>query len=308
MGQSENEELYDVIFTGKLLPGFNETTITRYMAKMLGIDPFDVVDRLQAKKPFVLKSGLLYKDAEMLAGEFLRIGVVCSLLETIKKDKASFFDNVNNRLNSGIKSTKEFLDKSVDKVKDTIKRPKEEDLCDVIFTGRFIDGFEKVIAIISIAETLNVDPADISIQDDELIIVKSELSRKDVENLAPELLEIGGICDVHCKKNDVSLLNKVTDSLNSRLKTTKEFLGRGTEKVKDFAAESARLTKNTVNSGINIAQKYVSGNTIIEKAVDLGIQNLFFIAVIVKIPINEELKFNILTFLLDDLKQKWRSL
>ncbi|KJU82281.1 hypothetical protein MBAV_005526 [Candidatus Magnetobacterium bavaricum] len=303
-----NEELYDVIFTGKILDGFKEATIIRYMTKISGFDSFDIVSKLQAKKPFAVKSGLVIKDAEKLVREFSRIGAVCSLSVITQKDKASLFNKVTDGLNSGIRSTKEILGRSKSKVKDTIKRPKEEDLCDVIFTGRFIDGFEKVIAIINIAETLNVDPADISIQDDELIIVKSELSRKDVESLAPELLKISGICDVHCKKNDVSLLNKVTDSLNSRLKTTKEFLGRGTDKVKDFAAESARLTKNTVSSGINIAQKYVSGSTIIEKAVALGIQNLLLIAVIVRIPINEELKLNILTFLLDDLKQKWRSL
>ncbi len=302
MKQLENEELYDVIFTGKILDGFKETAIIRYMTKISGIDSFDIVNKLQTKKPFIVKSGLVIKDAETLVREFSRIGAVCSLLETIKKDKASLSKKVTDSLNSGIRSTKEFTDK----LKSTVKRPKEKkDLDDVTFTGRFTDGVEKVIAIINMAEILNVDPADISMRDDELIITKSKLSHKDAEKLAPELLKIGVI---YVKKDNVSMFDKVIDSLSSGLQSTKEFLGKGTDKVKGFAAESSRFTKEAFSSGINMAGEYVSGNAIIEKAIALGIHYLLLIAVIAKSPINEELKFNVLKYLLDNLMQKWYDL
>ncbi|KJU85682.1 membrane protein [Candidatus Magnetobacterium bavaricum] len=161
-----------------------------------------------------------------------------------------------------------------------------EELYDVIFKGEVLDGSIEAKVLIDMAKILNIDPFDIVdwLISKKPICIAENLPYQEAVNLTSELLNIGAVCTVYSpetdKEGETSILNRIKDGLSSGLQSTKEFLDKGTDKVKDIAGSSARFTRDSFNSGIDIAKEHIPLDTVIEKIAALGVPGVVFMVAI----------------------------
>ncbi|MBF0539603.1 MAG: hypothetical protein HQL03_15260 [Nitrospirae bacterium] len=180
MAQSESEELYDVIFTGKILNEFKESAVIIGMSRISSdIDPFIIAGCMQNGKAVIIKKELLKEDAENLVSEFLKIGAICVI-------HLSDFNGSSNKSKAS----------NSDESKEKEQADTTEELYDVIFTGEVLDGFREANVLRDMSKILSIDPFDVVdyLASKTPIYIAENIPHQEAINLVSELFKIGAVC------------------------------------------------------------------------------------------------------------------